>query len=519
MWKLLFCWQLISTVLAQSTTDAQNATTFSLLYGYPLLAWQSYYTAIVEAAGVNTWHHSRELNTAANRTVVKPNVDTLYSQVVFDLSQSNVEITIPEVPAYNFKLFSFYDPYGDNFANVGTDGFYEPGTYLIQPYYTPGGNHTTGLQVGGGSNGYVAIVSSPTAYGTLLVRWGLNQTNIDAVHRWQNKCEIKTVAPSKDVAAVSPPPLKSLISVYKESADPAVNVLNLLGVFAPPNGPNAVFRTAGISNGTYTSQSSVNLTQANTTALFLAAEGASDPNNLEPVNHGWLLLNPDVIGTYGTDYAVRTAIGLTGYLALRGPFAIYPTWSNGSDVSATSELDIASDEALLFTFSGKPPLDEGGFWSLTVYGGDYYLIPNKLDVYALGDRSNLTYPNGQRVYPTSGGSDKDDGVFQILLQPADVAPPSNWTSNWVPAPAGGGSVVPQLRFYVAKPPLTDGNYEYPIVERISAITSGSSGSSGGNGGGSGGGSGSGSGSSSGSSALAVPLSLALFSVVWCAILM
>ena len=52
--------------------------------------------------------------------MVKPNVDTLYSYLVYDLSQSNVEVTIPDVPATEFKLFSFYDPFGDNFANVGT---------------------------------------------------------------------------------------------------------------------------------------------------------------------------------------------------------------------------------------------------------------------------------------------------------------------------------------------------------------------------------------------------------------
>jgi hypothetical protein len=255
--------------------------------------------------------------------------------------------------------------------------------------------------------------------------------------------------------------------------------------------------------------------------LALAAEAATDPNNLQPTNDGWLVLNPDIIGTYGTNYALRTVIAISGYLALRGPFAIYPTWSNGSDVSATSTLDIASDEALLFTFSGKPPLDEGGFWSLTVYGGDYYLIPNKDDVYALGDRSNITYPDGQRVYPSGGGSGNDDGVFQILLQPADVAPPTNWTSNWVPAPAGGGAVVPQLRFYVAKPPLTDGSYKYPIVEKISAIKSGTAESGGSSGGSSGGGSGSsssGSGSPSGSSSLAVPLVGLLSSVVCCVLL-
>ena len=107
--KLLLIIRLISFVVAQSETNQQNATAFSLLYGYPLLAWQKYYTPIVDEVGVNEWRHSRELSEAADRSVVKPNVDTLYSNVILDLSQWNVEITLPDIPAGDFKLFSFYD--------------------------------------------------------------------------------------------------------------------------------------------------------------------------------------------------------------------------------------------------------------------------------------------------------------------------------------------------------------------------------------------------------------------------
>lgn len=117
-WPL--CVLLASSAIAQSTPDPQNATVFSLLYGYPLLAWQKAYVPIIDGVGTNTWEHARILSTPSDKTVVKPNVDTLYSYLVYDLSQSNVEVTIPDVPATEFKLFSFYDPFGDNFANVGT---------------------------------------------------------------------------------------------------------------------------------------------------------------------------------------------------------------------------------------------------------------------------------------------------------------------------------------------------------------------------------------------------------------
>ena len=476
----------LSYASAQSSSDPQNATAFSLLYGYPLLAWQSAYVPVIDAVGANKWQHSRELSVPADRSVVKPNVDTLYSRLIYDLSQSNIEVTIPDVPAENFKLFSFYDPFGDNFANVGTGGFYKPGTYLVRPYDRPGGSSNVGLQSSNGtSSDYVATVSSPMLYGTLLVRWGVNSTNANAVHGWQNDCESKVLAPSKDITNANSPELKTLVDVYSAKDSPAKNVLNLLAKYAPSNSPSDQFKAAGIANGNYTPVSSVNLTAANATAVEMVAGAATDSQNINPENHGWSVLSPKYIGIYGTNYALRTLIALTGYLALRNPYAVYPTWANASSGSANAFLNLKSDEAILFTFSSKPPLQEAGFWSVTAYGSDYFLIPNNQGVYALGDRSNITYADGTLVYGTSSnGGASHDRMFQVLLQPADVAPPANWTSNWLPAPAGGGDVVAQLRFFVAENSLIDGSYEFPLVEKVSAITregSASGGSKGGTG--------------------------------------
>jgi hypothetical protein len=219
----------------------------------------------------------------------------------------------------------------------------------------------------------------------------------------------------------------------------------------------------------------------------MASAAAADPKNINPENNGWSVLSPKYVGIYGTNYALRTLIGLTGYLALANPYAVYPTWANKSSGSANAFLYLARDGAILVTFSGKPPLQEAGFWSLTAYGSDYFLIPNDRGVYALGDRSNITYSDGTRVYGASSSGSSGERTYQILLQPADVASPANWTSNWLPAPSGGGDVIAQLRFFIAKESLIDGSYQYPLVEKMSAITGGQ-GASGGSNGGSGAGS-------------------------------
>jgi hypothetical protein len=119
----------------------------------------------------------------------------------------------------------------------------------------------------------------------------------------------------------------------------------------------------GIANVTYTPVASVNLAVANATAVEMVAAAATNPKTINLENHGWSVLSPKYIGIYGTKYALRTLIALTGYLAVRHPYAVYPTWSNASSGNANAFLNLKADEAILFTFSSKPRLQEAGFWS------------------------------------------------------------------------------------------------------------------------------------------------------------
>ena len=62
-----------------------------------------------------------------------------------------------------------------------------------------------------------------------------------------------------------------------------------------------------------------------------------------------------------------------------------------------------------------------------------------------------------------------DVPFQILVQPADLTPPQNWTANWLPAPPGAGDYSFILRWYVPQLGMTNGTYTYPNVETVDAI--------------------------------------------------
>ena len=78
-----------------------------------------------------------------------------------------------------------------------------------------------------------------------------------------------------------------------------------------------------------------------------------------------------------------------------------------------------------------------------------YLVDNKINRYALGDRSGLAYA--------------DDGSLTILIQPDSPGPEQS--ANWLPSPKDGGFKL-ALRLYQPKQDVIDGAWAPPAVERV-----------------------------------------------------
>lgn len=173
--------------------------------------------------------------------------------------------------------------------------------------------------------------------------------------------------------------------------------------------------------------------------------------------NGWSSSYPDCMGLFHSNYAARYYIAKFGYLGLTKEQAIYP--------SLSGPLRIEANQAILVEFSRRPVLVDSGFWSLTAYDADQYLVPNDLRRYCLGDRDKLTFPD-----QTPLSDQGKDGEFYILLQAADNAPPAKWRGNWLPTPAGGGKMSVTMRWYGAMEEMLCGTYKYPKLIHIDAIT-------------------------------------------------
>lgn len=81
----------------------------ALQYGYPLIQYASTVHSVLALTGSNAIRHNRDLATAEDVSLVRPNVDTLYSRVVVDLSHNDVYITIPKVDGDRYYAVAFYD--------------------------------------------------------------------------------------------------------------------------------------------------------------------------------------------------------------------------------------------------------------------------------------------------------------------------------------------------------------------------------------------------------------------------
>jgi len=276
-----------------------------------------------------------------------------------------------------------------------------------------------------------------------------NDADLEEVQSIQSQVSMATIERDEEplTAALTPALLgngslsdAALLLPFNFSASQTTHTLQLLAQFAAANPPidksdqsrvTSMLAAAGIKNGTYTAPAGIDYTQVYTLIgeEFLAL--------LDPLNHafdqnGWFILHPSLSGNFGVEYTARAYIAWFGYLQLADYVAAYPTYLDPAFPATQVSLQLAANESYIMTFSEKPPVT--GFWSLTAYNSSNYLVPNSLDRYALGDRSNLTYSDGTRVYADASSN----GAFSILIQPADIAPGANWTDNWLPSPAGGG---------------------------------------------------------------------------------
>ncbi|CAO5238559.1 DUF1254 domain-containing protein [Frankia sp. AgKG'84/4] len=420
-----------------STADEQIAAN-GYVYGYaPVVAARTRGDMLCLTAP-NTLINQSSLSTPATRSVVAPNVDTLYSIGWLDLRTGPVVLSVPDM-GDRYYVFELLDIYTNVSADIGTRlNGQRAGRYAIVP---PGWQ--------GGLPSDVVAVSSPTwdvwMIGRTLVK---GSDDLDAARAVQGQYSLSVLPDSAPTAA--PPRLPAVsctdqpdpTTPYDAGAAFFDELAAVLAADPPPSVDQPLLddlATLGVTPGSKPSTGDPATVEALANGVSLGEQQVQEavPNAFAQAGEWGSSLNA---GTYGTDYLSRAAIAVAALGANVPAESIYylAGAARGQSFVGTTTY------TMHFPADALPPAGEAGFWSLTMYNEDQYLVPNPLRRYSLGDRSDLVY--------------NPDGSLDLQLS---ATRPNGPVANWLPAPEGPFNLI--VRVYLPTGAATDGGWSPPAV--------------------------------------------------------
>ena len=416
-------------------------------YGLPLVTTDATFRAQTSVdvpndrgfGPVNRLNPVRTFITPEDRSVVAPNLDTLYSIGWLDLGDEPQVVHVPKVKDRYFVI-PLMSPNRDTVATRGAAHPPPPGDPALA------GPADAGVPL----PKHVTRVVSP--YDRVWIIERIYADNDDLkdqakVHRIQDATTVtplsryprpaKAVTPSEPDTTAEPVVLPTGMDFYDRLGDQ-------LAAYPPPaaDAPElAQLARIGVGAGRHPSTDAT--LDADTRAGMEAAVAAGQASVRQDVatlygqgfaTHNGYLVTPT--GSYGTDYRLRAVVTQVGLGALRAEQAMYPL----ALLDRTGQPLTGAKRYVVHVPAGQlPPLTDTGFWSLTLYDNDGFVVANEIDRYAINDRTDLHL--------------NADGSFDLYLQATRPSDPAQ-ARNWLPTPAGGFRLL--WRLYGTQPTAIPG---------------------------------------------------------------
>jgi hypothetical protein len=436
-------------------SEARSLSEEAYIFGYPPLlieAMRDMVTATPRPLGrkapLNQWAHIRDLPDENSKEAVGFNVDTLYSMANLDLSKEPMVLSIPPL-GNRYWLMELLDVWNEVPAAPGSR--------------THGGKGGSFALVG---PGWKATLPS----GLVEIRLTANHVNIGGRTYVAGPADIPAVRKVQDQYKLIPlsawgtdykPPAEVPVNPDADGETPAHTQVEQMDVEKafhrlcqalvanPPRPADAplMTRTArlGIAPGAEFKLSNfapdIQAAVKEGAALAYRKIMAETKRLGENVN-GWQVTREK--GRYGTDYLYRAAWARAGVGGNRTEDIIYRACYADSE-----GRPLSGEHAYILHFDKGQTPPVNAFWSLTMYGSDFFSVPNPIRRHALGDRSPM------RV--------NADGSLDILISHNN--PGADRESNWLPAPGEGFLVA--LRLYWPKQEAVRGTWQPPAVRRVS----------------------------------------------------
>ena len=434
----IYCWPLFEMQRMRSATSARKAPAQGFAGDSPerTLRWCNLFT------------HERELLTAGKSRVVMPNNDTLYTNAWLDLSAGPLVLRLPDTGS-RYYVLGFLDYYTNPFAHLGTR---TTGNAAVDILVTgPGWAGEVPPEFQGPGRHVLAPTDWVWIIGRILVD---GPQDVAVVNALQERFVMATL---DDWRAGRTSPARRFDAHYAPrapfSAEHFIAMVNDALTICPPPASDlllvAQFREIGIGTApapglSEPARDAMERACRTATALLEGGEDAVSASAAEPLAAtrapAWRL-TPFLGESFGTSLLRRAFIARQGIGQLTTHEAAYLRCETGTD---GTPLRGSRSCTLRFAPGQLPPVD--AFWSITLYDSkDYFLVPNSIERYAIGDRTPSLVRDA-------------DGGLTLTLQhapPLDAAA----RANWLPAPEGLYFLC--LRAYLPRPALLDGSYQVP----------------------------------------------------------
>lgn len=426
------------------------------IYGYPML--ENYKTMYIQAideenpsfqAPLNVFYHISQ-PVPPDFPVVTPNNDTLYSLAWLDLSRGPVILEVPLVVG-RYYSFQLVDMYTFNFAYVGTRATAgRAGCFLIAG---PSWNGTA-------PDGVEELPRSEGNFVCLLGRTEFKGGDADLAVVNAIQSQYILTPP----VGYSPPPKSDFPTYDSEVANSPrfVDYLNFLFSNVEINERERSMIESWSAIGVIIAPDQVpgtpeplEVQSGVDAALAAITAGMGDLGTRDDETKWDRTLHcfgnrEEMLGVYDYEpsrYLVRASAAMFGLYGNTEYEAYYPKTT--IDINEDPLDSLTHDYTLHFSEDIVNPIEDGGFWSITIYkDATFGFVPNERNVYSLGNRSDLLRD------PVTGAF-----TFYLQKQPKLYTNPEGMIvihPNWLPAPGCPGDPAT----------AATGNYKFYLVARL-----------------------------------------------------
>ena len=392
------------------------------------------------------WFLLKKLASADDRQNVMPNVDTLYGAAYLLLDrQGPIVLSLPAIKDRYYSV-AFHDAYFNTFAVFGSRSLNgEASQVLILPPDFRGEIPA----------GFKRVIRAPTSSVALFLRiFTHGETDIVKASALQDRVRLRPLKNKGEKGnAFSPVPSPDF-----DTSEPVASIRDPLKYFEIVNAYTCMNKPSPRFDALVYAFKQVGLgpcaqlpsNQSLRAAIIAGAEDAQRLINARlsswPMRQGWRV--PDAnTGRDSNDYLGRALVQLTQVGSFPADEAIYTSGVASSD---GKPLDGKNTYRLTFKKGQFPPVDPGGFWSITMYDGDdNLLVKNAFN-------KSIIRPSTKNLHYNTDGSLT---VYLSHQRPADMP-----EANWLPAPNGPFLIV--LRTYLPQQAIQDQSWFPPPIDRM-----------------------------------------------------